>query len=392
MLDNNELREKETVRTDTSSPCCCSDNSVKNKVSDCCCGETKKSDNASDYILVSDKSISTHIGRVWVVSPHLLWKDRLGTLKARFNIGRMNYKVRPGLYAAGNPDENSPVFVSANYKMSFDSLRKELDGINGWILVLDTKGINVWCAAGKGTFGTAELINRIKATNLTGLVKHRQLIVPQLGAPGIAAHVITKQTGFQIIYGPVRAADLPAFLKAGMKAEPQQRKVRFNLFDRLVLIPVEFSIGFKYTMVVASVFFLLAGLSQTGYSSNVAFAVGSRAVLFYLAALISGTVAVPLLLPYIPGRAFALKGALLGLITAILLVMVVTGKSTLNIKEFIGWFLLITAGTSFLAMKFTGASTYTSRSGVLKETRIAIPLQIISFTGGSILWILARFF
>ena len=69
----------------------------------------------------------------------------------------MRYRVDPGLYSLGNPDSSSPVFVSANYRLSFNALRGSLKNSNCWILVLDTKGINVWCAAGKGTFGTEEL-------------------------------------------------------------------------------------------------------------------------------------------------------------------------------------------------------------------------------------------
>ena len=75
----------------------------------------------------------------------------------------MDYRVEPGLYAVGSPTADSPVLVSANYKMSFDRLRSALPGVDAWILVLDTKGINVWCAAGKGTFGTDELVRRIEA-------------------------------------------------------------------------------------------------------------------------------------------------------------------------------------------------------------------------------------
>ena len=81
--------------------------------------------------------------------------DYLGSIKCRIsNSFRMKYRIKPGMYAVGEPDANSEVFVSANYKLSFDILRKALKGLNVWILVLDTKGINVWCAAGKGTFGT----------------------------------------------------------------------------------------------------------------------------------------------------------------------------------------------------------------------------------------------
>ena len=69
----------------------------------------------------------------------------------------MAYTVEPGLYSVGNPGNDSPVLVSANYKLTFDVLRRNLAGLNCWLLILDTKGINVWCAAGKGTFGTDEL-------------------------------------------------------------------------------------------------------------------------------------------------------------------------------------------------------------------------------------------
>ena len=72
----------------------------------------------------------------------------------RWGINRMAHRVEPGLYALGNPTRDSSVFVTANYTLSFDALRAALDGRDVYILVLDTQGINVWCAAGKGTFGT----------------------------------------------------------------------------------------------------------------------------------------------------------------------------------------------------------------------------------------------
>jgi len=127
----------------------------------------------------------------------------------------MRYTVDPGLYAVGNPDAQSPVLVTANYKMSFDRLRAELSGIDAWILVLNTDGINVWCAAGKRTFGTEELVRRIESSGLARVVAHRKLIVPQLGGPGVAAHQVKELSGFRVVYGPIRAEDLPAFLESG---------------------------------------------------------------------------------------------------------------------------------------------------------------------------------
>jgi acetyl-CoA decarbonylase/synthase complex subunit gamma len=103
-------------------------------------------------------------------------------IKSRVGAFRMHYTVPPGLYAVGEPTPESDVFVTANYKLSFDILRRELKEMDAWVLVLDTKSINVWCAAGKGTFGTNELVQRISAAKLDKVVSHRRLILPQLGA------------------------------------------------------------------------------------------------------------------------------------------------------------------------------------------------------------------
>ncbi len=202
-------------------------------------------------------SIKTPAGDVPQVAAQLQRRDHWGTIKARWGVGRLDYMIDPGLYALGNPDKNSPVLVTANYKMSFDYLRRELSGRNVWILVLDTKGINVWCAAGKGTFGTEELIKRIASSGLKEIVSHRQLILPQLGAPGVAAHTVKKISGFKVYYGPIRAEDLPAYLDSGRKTSPAMRIITFPLKDRAVLIPIEFVAAVKPFLIIAPCFIYL---------------------------------------------------------------------------------------------------------------------------------------
>ena len=207
-------------------------------------------------IKIHNLSFISYLGReIPQVPSELDWSDHFGGIKSRWAIGRMKYAVEPGLYAVGNPSGDSNVFVSANYKMSFDRLRSQLAGRSGWILVLDTKGINVWCAAGKGTFGTEELLSRVESVGLSEIVNHRTLIVPQLGATGISAHEVKDRSGFKVVYGPVRAEDLGAFLDAGMKATDQMRRIQFPLWDRIVLIPVELVMGTKYALIIAFVFF-----------------------------------------------------------------------------------------------------------------------------------------
>jgi hypothetical protein len=315
--------------------------------------------------------------------------DLWGSVKTRWAFNRMHYAVEPGLYSLGQPDGESPVFVSANYKLSFDALRKSLPGIDGYILVLDTDGINVWCAAGKGTFGTDEIVRRIEAANLSEVVTHRRIIVPQLGATGVAAHEVKKQSGFKVIYGPVRAADIPAFLAADSKASPEMRRVRFPLWDRLVLVPVELVLGLKKIILIMAAFFLLSGLSRSGYELDRALNGGLNSVLCLLTGFFLPVILGPLLLPWIPGRGFALKGVWLGIASLALCVgLDLTGDSYTTITA---WGLMLIPLASYLVMNFTGASTYTSLSGVNKEMKIALPLQILSAAAGIIIWIVLLF-
>ena len=208
------------------------------------------------------------IGAVPRLNTRLTTRDRWGGLKVRLGLGRDRYAVEPGLYAVGHPDQRAPVLVTANYKLSLDALRKELSELDAWILVLDTNGVNVWCAAGKGTFATDELIYRLKACKLDQVVTHRRLVLPQLGASGVAGHEMQRRTGFRVIWGPIRARDLMTFLQNPTRVDPSMRRVSFTLKERIVLIPVEISTALKPTAWAAGAALALALLVGTGRNGN----------------------------------------------------------------------------------------------------------------------------
>lgn len=328
-----------------------------------------------------------------MVSGDLGPADRLGTIKTRVGIGRMTYTVDPGVYAMGTPDENSPVLVTANYKLSFDRLRAARHPKDAWILVLDTNGINVWCAAGKKTFGTNELVSRIQSSGLAKIVSHRQVILPQLAAPGVAAHKVRRACGFTVVYGPVEAHDLPAFMENGMKATRQMRTKNFPMSERAVLIPMEFIPAAKWMAALMVVFFLLGGAGFSGAWWADVRTHGTFAALMLAGGLVGGSVLTPLLLPWIPGRAFAAKGAIAGLITSFA-IAAAAGPNlarAASLAEAAGMAMIATAAAAFMGMNFTGASAYTSLSGVRREMRAAVPAMIAAAVVGLVLWTAARF-
>jgi len=339
----------------------------------CCCGSASM---ASFEPITKQRwilgQINTPEGMVPQICTKLNFIDTWNTCKVRFGIGRMDYKINPGLYAVGAPDSTSTVLVTANYKLTFDALRKELDGLNTWLMVLDTKGVNVWCAAGKGTFGTKELVNRISKTRLSGIVSHKTLILPQLGAPGISAHEVSKQSGFKVVYGPIRAADIKEFLEAGMKAKEEMREVKFNIIDRVVLTPIEFISTFKIAMLVFGIMFLVNLIAVNPFGVTDFYAL--------MGALIIGTVITPVLLPWIHVRAFAAKGWIMGLAWAITVNML-NGWPAIpeyGLLKTAAYLLILPSVASYYAMNFTGSSTYTSFSGVIKEMKVAVPVIAVT--------------
>ncbi len=315
-------------------------------------------------------------GSAYRVSTEWSRADYWGMIKSRVSAFRMSYAVSPGLYAVGNPDRNSDVFASANYKLSFDILRKSLKGLNAWILVLDTKSINVWCAAGKGTFGTDELTRRIRETRLDEVVSHRRIILPQLGAVGVNAGAVQKKTGFRVYFGPVRAHDIGAYIRAGYKKTKDMSTVRFSMVDRLVLTPMEINPAMKKFPWFAGAVLFLFGLEPSGILFKQAWYGGLPFLAMGLAAVLTGAFVTPVLLPFIPFRSFAIKGWIAGMLSVFLFINVFAVFGGQNVILPVTSYVFFPAASSYIALQFTGSTTFTGMSGVKKELKIGIPVYI----------------
>jgi NAD-dependent dihydropyrimidine dehydrogenase PreA subunit len=140
-----------------------------------------------------------------------------------------------GLRRAGSPTRSSPVLVTCNFHLTVKRLMCSLEkaGVDAWVLVAESRGVNVWCAAGGEEFNTHSVVSAVKTSGIADLVDHRRLILPPLGAPGIRLDEVRAQTRWSVRWGPVRAADLPAYLaQRGRRDEPMKR-VTYNWRERL---------------------------------------------------------------------------------------------------------------------------------------------------------------
>lgn len=375
--------EKQDVKDHGNASCCANEAAqfANDRKSSPCCAPDDMGE-AEDKLL--EAPLVNKIDGDWSVS------DKIGAIRCRISGFRNKYIVNPGLYSIGVPDAASNVFVSANYKLSFDVLRRALKGMNAWILVLDTKGINVWCAAGKGTFGTAELVKRIKEANLKRIVEHRRVIAPQLGGPGIAAHEVQKATGFRVLYGPIKAGDIPDFISNGYKADGKLRKAEFPFLDRLVLTPMELIPAFKHYLKFALIILLVFGVEPDGIRFSDTVVQAWPYLVLGLVAILAGAVVTPALLPYIPFRSFAVKGWVAGV--GLVALAANTLGNTLNDSAalLVFTYLFYPMAASYVALQFTGSTVYTGMSGVKKELKYAVPVYMSSLAVSVLLLIVYK--
>jgi NAD-dependent dihydropyrimidine dehydrogenase PreA subunit len=221
-----------------------------------------------------------------------------------------------GLRRAGNPTRSSPVLVTCNFHLTVKRLLRILEkaGVDAWVLVAESRGVNVWCAAGGEEFNTHSVVSAVKTSGIGDLVEHRQLILPPLGAPGICLDEVRAQTGWSPRWGPVRAAELPAYLARQCRRDEAMKRVTYDWRERL-----DTALGSIFPFyLLGAVGFLLFGRGLLAEY----LLVGALTFVFFMLAC-----------PWLPGRSGLTKVILPELVLAGALLssgFVVTGESELR--------------------------------------------------------------
>lgn len=148
------------------------------------------------------------------------------------------HRAHRGLVRVGRPGRGAPVLLTGNFTLTVRRLKDALAGRNVWLLCADSKGINVWCAAGGGYLTHHDVISVIRTSGIEALVDHREIVLPQLAATGVERRKITAATGWKTRWGPARLEDLPAYLDSGRRVLEAQRFMRFPLWERLEMAAV----------------------------------------------------------------------------------------------------------------------------------------------------------
>jgi ubiquinone/menaquinone biosynthesis C-methylase UbiE len=278
--------------------------------------------------------------------------------------------IEPGLYTYGNPSEKSPVMVTANYQLTVRRVGSALRNQDAYLLVADTRGENVWCAARGDKFSIKEVAEVIKATRINELVKHRKIILPQLAAGGINHREVKKVTGWKARFGPVYAEDIPTYLRTGKKTE-KQRTVSFRLRERLEM-------AFQQSFFLSKFFFLWVFLaSLLGRMILPTFEIFEITILL-LPILWLSYLLFALSFPLFPTRSFLKRSIMYGLFLAVLLATLSQVVHDGNLFSISQWFVIGFAMGHFLGMDYSGATPISKPTDIDNEYSTMIILLGIS--------------
>jgi acetyl-CoA decarbonylase/synthase complex subunit gamma len=127
-------------------------------------------------------------------------------------------QVEPKIYPIGEPDRNSPVFVTSNFSLTYFIVSGEIEncGISAWLVIPECEGLSVLTAWAAGKFSGALIAKTIKEQGLEELVDTRSLIIPGYVAQ-ISGELEENLPDWKILVGPQDAGDLESYIKSVLK-------------------------------------------------------------------------------------------------------------------------------------------------------------------------------
>ncbi len=303
------------------------------------------------------------------------WVDYLLAFAEWVNAFGNARAIEPGLYFTGDaPDPSSPVLVSCNYHLSVFLLWRSLRGRNVRVLVIDTRGINVWCSAGKGRFDAAEILRGVDRCGRTRLTVegHLRLVLPKLSLSGVRLAAL-RAAGVEPVIGPIYRHDLPRFLDEGAHRDRRDDKYRFNLRDRLfILVP---SVA-QFTLYMTLPALLLWGWNHwfPSFPAWTPVAYGLGLSILYVT-----------LFPWLPSRQFALKGLFTAGIALAALSAWWLLRGTWDTWTFVFSAVLMTSLGLWFGLYFTGNSGVSNYSLVKREIVRWLPAAALGLAGALLL-------
>ncbi|KUO52165.1 MAG: acetyl-CoA decarbonylase/synthase complex subunit gamma [Desulfitibacter sp. BRH_c19] len=153
-------------------------------------------------IVVMDTTDPAHM------APLMSWRQNL------YTDPQVPIQVEEKIYAVGDVNENSPVYVTTNFSLSFYTVQGEVESskIPSYIIPINTDGTSVLTAYSAGKYEPEQIAAVLKKVGIEDKVSHRNVVIPGLVA--VVSGKLEDSSGWKVIVGPREASGIPSFAKS----------------------------------------------------------------------------------------------------------------------------------------------------------------------------------
>ena len=142
----------------------------------------------------------------WSLLPNAVLRQNI------YTDPRKPVAVEPGLKVFGTPDENSPVFFTTNFALTYYTVASDIESnkINAYVVVVDTEGSAVDSGVAGRKLTADKVAEALKASGLEDKVKHKTIIIP--GKASRISGEIEEASGWKVKVGPRDSSEIPKYL------------------------------------------------------------------------------------------------------------------------------------------------------------------------------------
>ena len=142
----------------------------------------------------------------WSLLPNTVLRQNI------YTDPRKPVAVEPGLKVFGTPDENSPVFFTTNFALTYYTVASDIESskMNAYVVVVDTEGSAVDSGVAGRKLTADKVAEALKASGLEGKVKHKTLIIP--GKASRISGEIEEASGWKVRVGPRDSSEIPKYI------------------------------------------------------------------------------------------------------------------------------------------------------------------------------------
>jgi acetyl-CoA decarbonylase/synthase complex subunit gamma len=143
----------------------------------------------------------------WTLLPNVVLRQNI------YTDPRKPVAVEPGLKEFGTPDENSPVFFTTNFALTYYTVASDIESskLDAYLIVVETEGSAVDSGVAGRKLTAEKVADAIKETGIENKVKHRKIIIP--GKASRISGEIEELSGWKVQVGPRDSSEIPKYLQ-----------------------------------------------------------------------------------------------------------------------------------------------------------------------------------